>query len=556
MFTHTLIRETLYSSLSLIRRVRTHRRLGEALEQLYARDLQSHLGELAYHFLRAAEGGDLSKALDYVIGAAEEAQAKLAYEEAAELVGQGLELLQGDVTDADIVARQAELLLILGDAQRRAGETSAARATFRSAFDAARPFGQPDVLGRAALGVGLGSGGLVRASRADHEIIELLEQALTAVGEQPSALRVRITARLAEELYFTKSPRSGELGNDAVAMAELVGDDAVRLAALYAREFSRVGPDTPPRDQLEATAEILKLAYQLGDGELAYQAHLLREMIALEAEDLATAESELAGAERLIDDLKIASLRAWVTAARSRRAWLAGEFAEADRLNAEALNEGADPDIAMLVIGGQTMAQQILRGDLNDYVPLLKEFSALYPEHAIIHCFSAYACAIVGRLADAREEFDRFAVSGFDLPRDETWLDAIWALGRCCAILGDVARAEEMYEITLPSEDRWLADRAFISLGPVATLLGILAATAGRPEVAGAHFERAMAQAIAFPSPPWLADAQAEYAFVLLQSELRAEYVQGAALAAAALATAQQLGMTSLEERVSAVYPG
>jgi tetratricopeptide (TPR) repeat protein len=279
-------------------------------------------------------------------------------------------------------------------------------------------------------------------------------------------------------------------------------------------------------------------------------------MIALAAEGLATAEGELAGAERLIDDLKIASLRAWVTAARSRRAWLAGDFAEADRLNSEALNEGADPDIAMLVIGGQTMAQQILRGDLKDYVPLLKEFSGLYPEHAIIHCFSAYACAIVGLLGEAREEFDRFAATGFDLPRDETWLDAIWALGRCCAILGDSERAEEMYGITLPSEDRWLADRAFISLGPVSTVLGILAATAGRPEVAATHFERGMAKAAAFPSPPWLADAQAEFAFMLLKSAERGDYQRGAELAAAALATSRRLGMGSLEARISAVYPG
>ena len=52
-FSHALIRETLYGELSTLRRVRLHRRIGEALEDLYAAKADAHLAELAFHFFEA-----------------------------------------------------------------------------------------------------------------------------------------------------------------------------------------------------------------------------------------------------------------------------------------------------------------------------------------------------------------------------------------------------------------------------------------------------------------------------------------------------------------------
>ncbi len=52
-FSHALIRETLYEELSTTRRVRLHRQIGEALEEL---DAEGNLPQLAYHFAEAAPG--------------------------------------------------------------------------------------------------------------------------------------------------------------------------------------------------------------------------------------------------------------------------------------------------------------------------------------------------------------------------------------------------------------------------------------------------------------------------------------------------------------------
>jgi DNA-binding SARP family transcriptional activator len=52
-FVHVLIRDTLYDELTVTRRMRLHRRIGEAFEALYTDDPEPHLAELALHFYEA-----------------------------------------------------------------------------------------------------------------------------------------------------------------------------------------------------------------------------------------------------------------------------------------------------------------------------------------------------------------------------------------------------------------------------------------------------------------------------------------------------------------------
>lgn len=119
-FNHALIRETLYAELPTRRRVRLHRQVGEALEQQYARALEAHLSELAYHFLEGAVGSDIEKAVAYARRAAERAMAGYAYETAARQYELALAVL-ADVDDEDAALR-CDLLLALGDALRASGQ--------------------------------------------------------------------------------------------------------------------------------------------------------------------------------------------------------------------------------------------------------------------------------------------------------------------------------------------------------------------------------------------------------------------------------------------------
>jgi len=93
-FLHPLIRETLYNELSSARRVRLHRRVGDAIESLAQNMPNPPLPELAYHFSQTASAGAVDKAIDYATRAGDRAADGLAHEEAARLFDIALHSLE------------------------------------------------------------------------------------------------------------------------------------------------------------------------------------------------------------------------------------------------------------------------------------------------------------------------------------------------------------------------------------------------------------------------------------------------------------------------------
>ncbi len=98
-FTHALIRQSLYEELSTSRRTRLHRKIGDAIERVYATNLDVHLSELAHHYFEAAPTGQLAKFLDYTLRAGERAMTLMAFEEAGALYERALATL--DELDGD-----------------------------------------------------------------------------------------------------------------------------------------------------------------------------------------------------------------------------------------------------------------------------------------------------------------------------------------------------------------------------------------------------------------------------------------------------------------------
>ena len=151
-FTHELVREVLYDELPAPRAMTLHRQVAEALQSIYAAELDLHAAELAHHFAIAAPAGTAAEAVRYATRAAERALDQLAYEESVRLYTTALHAHELQ-PDADAETR-CELLLALGDAQMSAGETTAAQQSFVRAADIARQAGWADRLARAALGYG------------------------------------------------------------------------------------------------------------------------------------------------------------------------------------------------------------------------------------------------------------------------------------------------------------------------------------------------------------------------------------------------------------------
>ena len=229
-FSHGLIRETLYDDLGPQRRGLLHREVGLALEELYAADPEPHIAELAHHFFVAATAGELDKAIDYSVRAGERALELVAYEEAAEHFERALQAYA--LQERADVPRRCELLLVLGTAQSRAGESRAARETFLRAAGLARRLGSPERLARAALGYGAGMGGF-EFGRVDEGLVALLGEAREALGEEDGPLHARVLGRLATELYFSdRLEERVALGEQAVAMARRIGDRATLASTL------------------------------------------------------------------------------------------------------------------------------------------------------------------------------------------------------------------------------------------------------------------------------------------------------------------------------------
>src|SRR5262245_36215426 len=88
MFNHALTHEVAYNSLLMQRRRELHRLIGHGIEELYADRLSEHYEVLAHHFSKAEEW---SRAVDYLVNAAEKAARAFAVREAVALYGQALD---------------------------------------------------------------------------------------------------------------------------------------------------------------------------------------------------------------------------------------------------------------------------------------------------------------------------------------------------------------------------------------------------------------------------------------------------------------------------------
>jgi tetratricopeptide (TPR) repeat protein len=117
-FTDVIVRDVVHEEVSHLRHRKLHAAVGTALEKTYAKKLDEHLGELAYHFL---EGAEKDKALHYFLKAEEKARSIYAFDEGISYAQHALELIE-EKTDnakekADVTERLGDLKSYTGKAE-------------------------------------------------------------------------------------------------------------------------------------------------------------------------------------------------------------------------------------------------------------------------------------------------------------------------------------------------------------------------------------------------------------------------------------------------------
>ncbi|HEU5064360.1 MAG TPA: BTAD domain-containing putative transcriptional regulator [Gaiellaceae bacterium] len=550
-FAHVLIRDALYDDLTATRRIRLHRQVGETLEALYASDPEPHLAELAHHFYEALPAGETYKAARYARRAGDRAAALLAYEEAARLYALGLETLESEATGMNELDR-CELLLRLGDVQGRAGDTPTAKKTFLRAAEAARSAEAPKLLARAALGYG----GRFVWSRAwgDRHLVPLLEEALSALPEEDSELRVRLLARLSGgplRDMLPPEPRVA-MSQEAVEMARRLGNGAALAYALDGRCSANWGPDVLA-ERLAMAEELIRVAESVGDTERVYAGHDYRFHALLESGDMPAAYREREALTRLAHELRQPAQLWDVTVDRAKLALFEGRFEDAEAAICEAMELGrlSQSANAQMAFDLQMYALRREQGRLGEVVEVLER--AVDDYYPVWRYVLADVYAELERRDDALAAFDALAAEGFPVYLEMQWLFSIGLLPEVCRYLGRVEQAETLYEILRPYVRHNASTPPELLRGSVSRGLGILAAEMSRWDEAIQHFEHALRSNGEMGARPWLAHAQYDYGRTLLARSERGDRERAHELLASTKALSQELGMNALSEKVSAL---
>jgi eukaryotic-like serine/threonine-protein kinase len=551
-FSHALIRETLYEELSTNRRVRLHRQIGEVLEALYAANPEPHLAELAHHFCEAAPGGDVEKAIGYARRAGDRALTLVAYEEAASHYQMALQAV--DLKEKPDAAQRLELLLALGEAQNSAGDRDRAKETALQAADVARRLKDSEALARAALGfaASLGEYGAI-----DQQVVDLLDEALDALGDVDSAVRARVLSRLSLEFTFSGARQRAETPvRKAVEVARRVGDPKALADALWTSCIVFAGPDDV-EERLLISAEVLGLAEKARDPKMAQWGHSLRLGAQLELGDIPAVDREIEAGARLAEELRQPQFLAWTVLFRAMRALFDGRFEEGEQLAQQtlALAQRAQDPFLIQRFPIQLFFLRTQQGRLQEMEALFRGTVEQYPAIAAWRLFLAFLYAELGREAEARTQFEQLAAKDFaDLPRDFDWLSNVATLCEVCAFLRDGHRASILYDLFLPYARRNLSGGGpAICWGSAAVSLGLVAATMQRWDDAARHFEDALEMNVRMGGRPWVAHTQHNYADMLLRRDKPGDREKALALLTEALDTAQELGMKALVEKALAL---
>jgi tetratricopeptide (TPR) repeat protein len=512
-FAHILICDTLYEGLTTARRVRLHRLAVEALETMYGEEPGAHLAELAHH---AISGSDFDKGVLYARRAGDRALALLAYEEAARLYETALEAL--DLAALPDERARCELLLSLGEAEVRAGDSPAAKSAFYDAAGVARRLSLPRHLARAAGGYAR-EDMYVRAGD-DDRLVPLLEAGLAALGDEDVELRTRLLARLAGALRDEPSrERRDVLSREAVELARRTGNPAALAYALDGRAAAILAPDTVA-ECLALGSELRDVAERIGDRERLAYGHLHRFIAQVMLGDISQGQADLDAMNRIADELRQPSHLFEVRSAQALLALWAGRLNEAEQLvpQAFALGERAKPEMAIPVYQMQRYALCDLREDLEEVEPAIRDLVAGSPARPVFGCALVHLHGRLGRTAEAKRALADLAEDEFSaLPFDAEWLHGMSLLAETCALVDDTVSAPFLYRLLLP----WAAFNAanpFEAMrGSVSRYLGLLATTMGRWSEAAQHFEHALEMNERMGARPWLALTASDYGRMLLE---------------------------------------
>ena len=471
-FAHTLVREVLYEDADPAELTRLHRRVAEVIEARYG---ASRVLEVAHHTLNGLADSDGEHAADLAVRAAGASLAGFAYEDAAGWYARAVDLLRVRRPDD---ARVGDLLIRCGEARVAAGDLSGARAAFADAAGIARSREDAELLAAAALGFGAGLGGF-EVPMQDPFQVQLLEEALVALGPTPSRLRAWVLARLSIALsYLDAEPRRRSLSDEAIEVARRVGEQSALGHALAAHCDSIAGPDWC-EVRLEESAEIIRLGQSTGERHLELLGRRLRLVALLEVGDVGEADREIRRFGHIAEPLRQPLYLWYVPLWRGMRALMRADVAEAARecARAEAIG-AAHSDNARVLTFTQWWVRQRCEGRFSQAGSAMAELLGGDGSGPPVTAGPRAVAALqLGDRAKARVLLEEWRAAGLaHRPRDSEWLPETAQLAEAAVLTGFGDLATLLYEQLRPYAHRYCVEGiAAACTGSVAWYLALLA---------------------------------------------------------------------------------
>ena len=503
IFSHALTNRTLYEELSRTSRANLHHRIAQALEALYGDRLDDRLPELAFHWSEATKGVDVPKAVEYARRAGERELQQLAPNVAIGWFTQGLDQLSalGDGHHQE----RCELLILLGEAERQAGEP-AYRDTLLEASTLAEQIVDPDRMARAVL-ANTGVYGFTTLGTADAPKVTALRAALAA-APNTSSFRARLLAQLAAELGTDSATDFDEvvrpIVDEALTLARATGDLQVLGQVLEMIAYGRTRPD-PKDERRELYAEFIRVATALDDPYLIASASFVNCNTIVEDGDVPAFQECVARMQLASASTGQPRLRYMAAIASVFEAQVMGQLAQAEALAGETLAVGMEMGfpLALTYYGAQLGAICLEQGRLGEVIDLYLQAADTSGIPTLEAIATFYLCEL-GRAEEASQRIAKAARDDFQLPRDFLYLTGLVRWAESAAIVGDLAAASLLYDRLLPYRDR-VVNSAVVIQGSAEMYLGRVAHALGRVDDAIAHLATAVGVHEAMQSPLCLA---------------------------------------------------
>lgn len=496
-FAHDLIRHSLLSELSLVRRRTMHLRVVEAMEALYP-DVESRAGEVVTHFEAAGDYAQPEKAVRYLILAAERALEGAASEDVLRFLDRALARME----DGDRPTR-ARILFLRGSALRSLLRWEEAIRDWWEAIPLFEELGDAESLTHTCKGMAIVA---LWQARWD-EATALGERGLALLGPEPSAERVHMLC--ISGLGHSEAGRFDEgesILDEADSVARRLGEPELLGVASFHRAMSDLHQMRVERQltQGKRSVELLRGTEHLWDFVPALGLVHMALFCLGRLEEMQEWEPEV---ERMAERVGQVGVSLLLDHTRSHRQLLeSGELepfvAGASRRLETARGAGIPwaPALSLTELARAAW----WRGDDAEAEARIQEARADEPDWAGNGIALGAHLLLLAQRRD-RAALDILTAHDHLLPepgrpaRVGSW-HLLLAAVESLALLGEVDRAAALHPHVLHGRAHTGAVVPLWSSVSFARIAGISAACAGRWDEAAGHFDRAQEECEAMPN--------------------------------------------------------